>query len=299
MKAAYLARQVNHGQRMGAALAYYTLFSLAPLVLILIAVAGVALGHGPAQAMVLGDIERHFGLASAQAVRELIEQAAKPAESQLASVIGGFALLVGAVGVVGELQSSLNLIWGVPSNPRTFGAFFRTRFAWLAFILAMGFLLLVSLTLNALAAAIGRAWIGWLPFPDILLQVMNMAVSFGILSLSFGVIYKWLPRTRIAWDAVWVGAVATSLLFTLGNYFLGMYLVKIGVASAYGAAGSLVAIVAWAYYCAQILYFGAELTHAYAVIRDQPQGFGGREDPSGHIVPSGDAVLNVVTTLIN
>jgi membrane protein len=264
---AYASWKANNGQRMGASLAYYTVFSLAPLLLIVIAVAGLVYGHGPARLMVLDTARRSVGPDSAAAIGGLLEEIAKPAKGTLASVIGLGALLLGAMGVVGELQSSLNFIWKTPSRPASFSGYFRTRLASLSFILAIGFLLLVSLVLNALAAGVGKYMAGLLPVPEPLLQALNMGVSFSVITMMFALIYKLLPEARIAWRDVWTGAMATSLMFTLGNLMLGLYIGKAGVASVYGAAGSLIAIMTWTFYCSQILFFGAELTHAYSEAR--------------------------------
>ena len=267
IKTAYESWKANNGQRMGAALAYYTIFSLAPLLLIVIAVAGAVYGHGPARLMVLDAAQRSVGQASAKIIGGLLEEIAKPAKGTLASVIGFGALLLGAMGVVAELQASLNFIWKAPARPASLGTYIRTRLASLSFILAIGFLLLVSLILNALAAALGKFMGGLLPMPEAVLQALNMGVSFTVITMMFALIYKLLPETRVAWRDVWTGAIATALLFTLGNLILGLYIGKTSVASVYGAAGSLIAIMVWTYYCAQILFFGAEFTHAYAEAR--------------------------------
>ena len=267
IKTAYESWKANNGQRMGAALAYYTIFSLAPLLLIVIAVAGAVYGHGPARLMVLDAARRSVGQESAMIIGGLLEEIAKPAKGTLASVIGFGALLLGAMGVVAELQASLNFIWKAPARPASLGRYIRTRLASLSFILAIGFLLLVSLILNALAAALGKFMGGLLPVPEAVLQALNMGVSFTVITMMFALIYKLLPETRVAWRDVWTGAIATALLFTLGNLILGLYIGKTSVASVYGAAGSLIAIMVWTYYCAQILFFGAEFTHAYAEAR--------------------------------
>lgn len=282
---------------MGAALAYYALFSLAPLLLMVIAIAGVVLGHGPAQLLVLGGVERQFGSESAQALRLLMEHAAPPLESRVASALSLVILIMGALGVVGELQASLNVIWRTPARPGALGEYLRKRLASLTLVFAIGFLVLVSLALSALAAVLGHTWSQLLPFPEIALPMLQLGVSFVVLTLMFASIFKFLPQARVAWGDVWVGAAATSLLFTLGNVFLGLYLGKIGIASAYGAAGALVAFVAWAYYGAQILYFGAELTHAYAEAKNHPEESPGEKGIMA-VAPSGEGVFNVVTTLL-
>lgn len=264
---AYGSWKANNGQRMGAALAYYTVFSLAPLLLIVIAVAGIVYGHGPARVMVLDSARRSVGPESAAVIGGLLQEIAKPVKGTLASVIGLGALLLGAMGVVGELQSSLNFIWKAPPRPGSLAGYFRTRLASLSFILAIGFLLLVSLVLNALAAGVGKYMGSMLPVPESALQAVNMGVSFSVITMMFAMIYKLLPEARIAWRDVWTGAMATALMFAFGNLVLGLYIGKTSVASVYGAAGSLIAIMIWTFYCAQILFFGAEFTHAYAEAR--------------------------------
>lgn len=264
---AYESWKANNGQRMGAALAYYTVFSLAPLLLIVTAVAGIVYGHGPARVMVLDSARRSVGPESAAVIGGLLEEIAKPVKGTLATVIGLGALLLGAMGVVGELQSSLNIIWKSPARPASFAGYFRTRLASVSFILAIGFLLLVSLVLNALAAGVGKYMGALLPVPEIALQAVNMAVGFSVITMMFAMIYKLLPEARIAWRDVWTGAMATALMFVFGNLVLGLYIGKSSVASIYGAAGSLIAIMIWTFYCAQILFFGAELTHSYAEAR--------------------------------
>ena len=267
IRTAYESWKSNNGQRMGAALAYYTIFSLAPLLLIVIAVAGAVYGHGPARLMVLDAARRSVGEASAKIIGGLLEEISKPAKGTLASMLGLGTLLLGAMGVVAELQASLNVIWKAPSRPASLGTYIRTRLASLSFILAIGFLLLVSLILNALTAALGKFVGGLLPIPEAVLQALNMGVSFTVITMMFALIYKLLPETRVAWRDVWTGAMATALLFTFGNLILGLYIGKTSVASVYGASGSLIAIMVWTYYCAQILFFGAEFTHAYAEAR--------------------------------
>lgn len=272
LKKTYQAWRADNGQRMGAALAYYTLFSLAPLLLIAISIAGAFFGRSAARALVLDKIQDQFGPKSAQAVGKLLLNLSKPGRGAIASATGTITLLLGASGVMGELHASINQIWKVPARRSRLGAYIRTRVVSLAFALAVGFLLLVSLLLSAVVAALSHFVSAVLPVPAVALQLLNMAVSFGVVTLLFAVMYKFLPDADVEWRDVWTGAAFTSFLFLLGNFLLGIYLGTRGLGSAYGAAGSLVVIVMWAYYCAQILYLGAEFTHVYAVARASKPG---------------------------
>ncbi len=264
----YVAWKANNGQRMGAALAYYTIFSLAPLLLIVIAIAGAIYGDSETRHIVTDAAQQTVGLENARFLNHLLAQIAKPGKGILASAIGSGTLIIGALGVVAELQESLNCIWKVPAQPTSLGTYLRTRLVSLSFILAISFLLLVSLILSALASRLGKYLGGHMPIPEILLQALNMGLSFAIITMVFALIFKLLPETTIAWRDVWTGAIATALLFSLGNLALGIYVGKKSVTSVYGAAGSLVTIMVWTYYCAQILFFGAEFTHAYAEVRN-------------------------------
>lgn len=265
--AAYASWKANNGQRMGAALAYYTVFSLAPLLLMVMAAAGAVFGDGPARSMALESARRSLGPESAAVIAGLFEEIAAPVKGTLGGLVGLAALLLGAMGVVRELRSSLNFIWKSPTRPASFTGYFRAHLESLSFILALGLLVLASLVLNVAAAGAGKAMGALLRIPEVALHAMNLGFSFSVITTMFAMIYKFLPEARIAWRDVWTGAMAAALMFTLGNLALGLYIVRIGVASLYGAAGSLTAIMAWTFYCAQILYLGAELTHAYAEAR--------------------------------
>jgi membrane protein len=257
----------DNGQQKGAALAYYTTFSLAPLLLIAMALAGLVVGNGATHDFVMTQIRTMIGHESARAIDDLLLNISQPGASKVVSTIGVFVLLLGASGVVGELQSSLNQIWKAQPRESSLATHIETRLLSLAFVLAVGFLLVVSLILSAIVAALQKYLAEMLTLPAFVLQTMNMAVFFSLITLLFAMIYKFLPETRIAWRDVWTGAVVTSFLFTIGNSFLGIYLGKFSGASAFGAAGSVVLILVWTYYCAQILYLGAEFTHVYAETR--------------------------------
>ena len=254
----------DNGQQKGAALAYYTIFSLAPLLLIAMALAGMVVGHGATHDFVMAQLRTMIGHEGARTVDALLLNISQPGASKAASAIGVFVLLLGASGMVGELQSSLNEIWKAQPRESSLATTIQTRLLSLAFVLAVGFLLVVSLVLSAIVAALEKYLAERLTLPAFVLQIMDMAVCFSLITFLFAMIYKILPETRIAWRDVWMGAVVTSFLFTIGDAFLGLYLGKFSGASAFGAAGSVVLILVWTYYCAQILYLGAEFTHVYA-----------------------------------
>jgi membrane protein len=251
--------------RMAAALAYYSVFSLAPLLVIAVAISGLALGMKAAQGQITSEIEGLIGFDGAQAVQTMIQSAHKPAHGAIATIIGVFWLFLGATGVFAEMRDDLNGIWHVTTE-RTFGVwdFVRSRLLGCGMVLTIGFLLLVSLLLSAFATA-AATYVGiLLPVSPASLDVIDFLVSFPCITILFAMIFKILPNTAIAWSDVSVGAVLTSLFFTVGKFAIGFYIGKRALASAYGATGSLVIVVAWTYYSALILYFGAEFTRAYA-----------------------------------
>jgi membrane protein len=251
---------------LGAALAYYTVFSLAPLLIIAIAIAGLVFGHEAAQGQIFDQLRGLLGEASAKSMQDMVQNAnAKPATGVVATVIGVVTLLFGASGVFGQLQTSLNTIWEVQPKPgRGFMGIVRDRILSFGFIVVIGFLLLVSLVLTA-AIALFAEWFGEMfPGMEALAQVLNFVLSLAMITLLFAMIFKFLPDAKIAWHDVWIGAFITAVLFTVGKFALGLYLGKSGVGSSYGAAGSLIILLLWVYYSSQILFFGAEFTQVYA-----------------------------------
>ncbi len=251
--------------RHGAALAYYTVLSLVPLLIVMIAFIGVIFGREAAQKHILDQTTNLMGPQSADAVRQMIEHASQPATGTVAMMIGVATLLVGASSVFAQLQDSLNTIWGVePKEGRGWWGILRDRFLSVAAVLGTGFLLLVSLVLSAGLAAFGKWYGGWLPAPEVVLQLLDIVMSLLVISGLFSLMFKMLPDARIAWSDVWVGALLTALLFTIGKFAIGLYLGKTDVGSAYGSAGSLVIMLVWVYYSAQIVLFGAEFTQVYA-----------------------------------
>jgi membrane protein len=251
---------------LAAALSYYTLFSLAPLLTIAIAMAGLFFGQEAAQNQVVETSRGLVGKESAQAIQEMIESAGeKPAAGIISTLFGVVALLFGAGGVVGQLQTSLNKVWGVAPKPgQGVWGFIRQRFVSYAMVLSIGFLLLVSLVVSAVLSGMSRLLSNMFGGAEALVHGLDLLVSFAFITLLFALIYKFLPDARIRWKDVWIGAAFTSLLFTIGKTLIGLYLGNSGVTSVYGAAGSLITVLLWVYYSALIFFFGAELTRVYA-----------------------------------
>ncbi|MGD9725308.1 MAG: YihY/virulence factor BrkB family protein [Nitrospiraceae bacterium] len=251
--------------RLGAALAYYTIFAMVPLLVIIIAIIGLVFGQEAAQGYIIEQIAGLVGEQSANAIKDMIERANQPSTGVVATVVAVVTLLFGASGLFGQLQDALNSIWGVEPKPdRGIWGIIQDRFLSFMAVLGTGFLLLVSLVLSAALSAFGKWFGGWLPAPELVLQTLNLVISFAVITVLFAMMFKLLPDARIAWSDVWVGAAITALLFTIGKFLIGLYLGKSDVGSAYGAAGSLVILLVWVYYSAQILLFGAEFTQVYA-----------------------------------
>jgi membrane protein len=266
IKAAVKAWVDDYAPSMGAALSYYTLFSLAPLLIIVIAVAGMVFGQEAAQGEIVAQLRGIMGEEGAMAVEGMLKAAREPAKGVVATIVGIAILLLGATAIFGELQSALDRIWRVPAPKEESGIWhlLRTRLLLFGLVLGLGFLLVVSLVVSAALAALGKWWGGWFDGWDVFLDILNFAVSFGIFTLLFAMIYKIMPRANIPWRDVWTGAAVTALLFTIGKMLIGLYLGKSSLASGFGAAGSLVVLIAWVYYSAQIFLFGAEYTWVYA-----------------------------------
>jgi membrane protein len=251
--------------RLAAALAYYTIFSIAPFLIVVIAIAGLVFGQEAVQGSLDEQIQGLVGREGADMIQQLIQNVRQPSENILATVIGLVTLLLGAAGVFGQLQDALNTVWGITPKPgRGFLGIIRDRFFSFTMVLGVGFLLLVSLIVSAILASINTYFLGLLPGTEIILEVVNFIVSLGIITLLFGLMYKYVPDVEIQWRDVWVGAAVTALLFTIGKTLLGLYLGNSGVLSTYGAAGSIIIILLWIFYSAQILLFGAEFTQVYA-----------------------------------
>ena len=249
--------------RLGAALAYYTMFAMAPLLIIAIAIAGFVFGEEAARGRVTSELGSLINDDAAAMVEELILSARRPAAGIVATIVGVVTLLLGASGVIGQLKDSLNTIWEVAPKPgRGILGLLKDRFLSLGLVLGIGFLLLTSLVLSAVLDAVSEFAFG--DDAGTALQVLNFIVSFVVITLLFAVIYKVLPDVKIAWRDVWIGAVVTAFLFNVGKFLIGQYLSRSTTASVFGAAGSLILVLLWIYYSSQILFFGAEFTQVYA-----------------------------------
>ena len=265
LKEAFEKWSADKAPRLGAALSYYTVFSLVPLLVLTISIAGLVFGTEAAQQAIMTQIESLVGPQSAAAIKQMLEIAQRPSSGALASAIAVVTLLLGASGVFAQLQDALNTVWGVePKAGRGLWGTIKDRLFSLMAVLGTGFLLLVSLVLSAALAAFGKMFQGRLPGHEGLLHLADLAISFGVITLLFAMMFKLLPDAKIAWRDVWIGAGLTSVLFTVGKFAIGMYLGKADVGSAYGAAGSLVILLVWVYYSSQILLYGAEFTSVYA-----------------------------------
>ncbi len=249
---------------MGAAISYYTLFSIAPLLLIVIAVAGLAFGADAARGEIFGQLRGLLGDEGAKAIEGLLQAADRPGAGIVSTITGIAILLLGATTVFNELQNALDRIWRAPARVRSSGIWnlLRTRLLSFGMVLGIAFLLMVSLVVSAALAALGKWWTpaGW----EAVMQVLDIVVSFGLMSVMFALIYRYIPRAHVAWHDVWIGAAVTAFLFAVGKFAIGLYLGKSSVASSFGAAGSLVVLMVWVYYSAQIFLFGAEFTWVYA-----------------------------------
>ena len=256
----------DYAPSMGAALAYYSVFSLAPLLLIIISIAGLIFGEDAARGEIFGQLRGLMGDDAAKAMEGLLASVGEPKEGITATAIGAVVLLIGATSVFGELQDALDRIWRAPAREKSSGLWrlLRARVLSFGMILGIAFLLMVSLVLSAAVSALGKWWSevfgGW----ELLAQLVNALVGAALTTGVFAMIYKLIPRVAVQWRDVWIGAVVTSLLFTIGQFLIGLYIGKSAVASGFGAAGSLIVIFVWVYYSAQIFLLGAEFTWVYA-----------------------------------
>jgi membrane protein len=254
--------------RLGAALAFYTLLSLTPLLLVVISIVGLVFGRLSAEHQIVHQIRSLVGSQAATASEALLKGARNTTHGVIATVIGSVTLLFGASGVLIELRDALNTIWEVPtvslSGVKKIMSFIKERLFSFAIVLSIGFLLVVSLAVSAWIAALGELSSSLLPAPEVALQIINALISFVVITVLFAAIYKLLPDVVIEWRDVILGGIATSLLFTVGKLVLALYLGKAGFASTYGAFASIVVLVLWVYYSGQIFFFGAELTKSFA-----------------------------------
>jgi len=254
--------------RLGAALAFYTLLSLTPLLLVVISIVGLVFGRSSAEHQIVQQIQLLIGSQAAGAMEALLKGARNTTHGVIATVVGSVTLLFGASGVLIELRDALNTIWEVPSislsGVKKLMSFVKERLFSFAIVLSIGFLLVVSLAISAWIAALGQLSSSLLPAPEVALQIINSLISFVVIAGLFAAIYKLLPDVVIEWRDVLLGGIATSLLFTVGKLVLALYLGKASFASTYGAFASVVVLVLWVYYSGQIFFFGAELTKSFA-----------------------------------
>lgn len=265
---AYRGWMADRAPRLGASLAFYTLLSMAPMIIVVVAVAGLAFGERAAQGRLVWEIQDLVGYQGAVAIQDLLKSTRAHSGNAVATAAGLVALFFGASAVLSELRDALNTIWKVreteaASNWVVVGRMLKERAFSFAMVVGVGFLLLVSLVVNAWLAAMGAYFGNLLPTPEWVLQILNFAVSFVVIGFLFALLFKLLPNVEIEWGDVVAGAALTSLLFTFGKLLIGFYLGKAALLSTYGAAGSLVVVLVWVYYSAQIFFFGAEFTCAY------------------------------------
>ena len=271
--------------RLGASLAYYTLFSIAPVLIIAIAIAGFVFGADAVRGEIVVQLEGLVGKEGATVVQDLVENASRPGRGAIALTVGSITFMLAATGVFLELQYALNTIFRVKAKVGgNVSMFLKARLRSFGLVISIGFVLLVSLGVSAVLSAtskwVGEGYVG----ASIVWQVLNVGVSFAVISLMFAVVYRFLPDVKLTWRDVWVGSVMTALLFTIGKQLLGVYLGRSGTTSSYGAAGSVILVLLWVYYSAQIILFGAELTRVFVerVHGPPPTEAFAEADPAAH-----------------
>jgi membrane protein len=258
----------HKGARLGAALAFYTLLSLTPLLLVLVSIGGLVFGRDAAQSQLVWQVQSLVGRAGAEAIQSLLDGAHDTSHGVLATALGLITLLFGASGVLIELRDALNTIWDVKPPERkglqNVLAMVQERLFSFALVVATGFLLMVSLAVNAVVAAVGRFAAQQLPAPELVLQIANALLFLFVITGLFAAIYRIMPETRIEWRDVMLGAFVTSVLFSVGKILIGFYIGKATFASTYGAAASMVVLIVWVYYSGQVFFLGAEFTKVFA-----------------------------------
>ena len=269
IKDTFTGFMADKGLKLSASLSYYTMFSLAPLLLLIISLASTFFGRDAIEGRVFYQIRDLIGPQAAVQIQQVIKNLELSGKTNLSLVIGVFTLILGATTVFGEIQDSINMIWKVKAKPKKgWLKLVKDRLRSGSIIIGLGFLLIVSLIVNGAIVALNDILEGYFPwFTVILFNVANIAVSFLVITILFGVIFKVLPDAKIRWRDVRAGAFFTACLFLLGRYLIGLYITTTGAGSPYGAAGSIIVILLWVYYTAAILYFGAEFTRAYALFK--------------------------------
>lgn len=254
----------DQAQHLGAALAYYTIFSIAPLLLIAVAIAGFVLGRSAAQGQVMGQLSQTVGPSSARMLQDMILHAARPRAGTIATIIGVVMVLLGASGVFQQLKYSMNAIWNVPLQKSGIMATIKRDALSIAMVFGVGVLLLLSMVVESALHVMAKYAVGALPGGTVLWEIIQLVVSAAIITVLFAMIFRVLPDTHVEWKDVWLGAGFTAILFVIGKFLLGLYLGRASVSSGYGAAGSLIVLLLWVYWSSQILFFGAEFTQVYA-----------------------------------
>lgn len=280
LKASFKAFNDDRALKMSAALAYYTVFSMAPLLMILISAASIFYGKEAIQNKVFEELNGLLGNDAALKIQEILQKITLSGDSTAAIIIGIVTLFIGATGVFLEIQDSINQIWRVKAKPKKgWQKLLINRFISFSMIISLGFLLIVSLIINGIILALSAKLTQYFPeVTVIVVQIINSTLTFAVLAILFGIIFKYLPDVEISWKDIRVGAIFTAVLFTIGRYVIGIYIEKVGPGSAYGAAGSLIIILVWVYYTSAILYFGAEFTQVYA------ECYGGKIRPASYAV---------------
>ena len=280
LKEAFKGFSADKVMKLSGSLAYYTVFSLGPLLIVLIYIAGMFLGQEAAQGAVYDQVQKFIGHDGALQLQEIIKNAAIDDKGGVAFIIGIVVLLIGATTVFGEIQDSINSIWGLKASPKAgWIKLVLTRILSFGMISSLGFLLLVSMGATALVEALGKQL--QTIFPDVavvIFYIINLLLTLFVTTILFAIIFKFLPDAKIKWRDVWIGAIATSVFFLIGKFAISIYISKSEIGSTYGAAGSLVVILVWIYYSAMILYLGAEFTKAYMV------KFSGRIEPNEYAI---------------
>jgi len=289
----------DYAPSMGAALAYYTMFSIAPLLLIVISTAGLIFGEEAVRGEIFDQFRGLMGDQGAQAIQTLLASVSQSEAGAAGTVIGAVLVVIGATTVLGELQDAFDRIWRVPSKEKkgsSIWRWIRTRLLSIGIILGIGFLLIVSLIFSAAMAALGKWWAPRFSDLEVLATAINFIVSFALLSAVFAMLYKLMPRVEIGWGDVWAGAIVTALLFSVGKLLIGLYIGKSAIGSGFGAAGSLVVLLVWVYYSAQIVLLGAEFTRVYSQTRGSRKGLLAFEEGTetlptkSHMTAAGDAM---------
>jgi len=266
IKETFLEWNDDDAPLLSAALAYYTALSIAPLIIVIVAIVGIIAGQSNIQSQITEQIEVTIGSGAAEIISDLIDNMSQPNQGIFASIIGFVILLFGALSLFNHLQTAIDKIWNVtvPDDVNVIKGFLRDKLLSFGMMLIIGFLLLVSLSISTLLSFLDSFLLSLLPRTEYILRILNAVLSFGITTILFALIYKFLPHAEVQWIDVWIGSIVTSILFTLGQTILGLYLGNSAIQSTYGAAGAFVVLLVWVYYSAQIVLFGAEFTQVFA-----------------------------------